>query len=138
MKWASGENIGRDNRKLTYFVLNGKKTVPTTEFDVALGTYTLVTALSAIAYIWLELGKLLAVIAILHNSSELVLLVIMHYGGRITSNKFHGILILYTVAMAGMSTFLNWPFDALWFKLQGSIYLFEYETYIKIAIQIIT
>lgn len=128
MKWVKWGYDNKNRNKLIYFVLNGEKTVPTTEFNFALGFYALVTALNAILYVWLDFGKLLATYTILHNLLELVLLLNMHSGGKITSKIIYGNLPIYLVTAASNIIFLEFPKDALWFKLQGNIYLRKPES----------
>ncbi|RHZ79163.1 hypothetical protein Glove_151g79 [Diversispora epigaea] len=116
IKWTRNNN---NKRKITFFVLNDDKTVPTIEFDVILGVYCLVTTFVSLLYNWINLGKLWMAFGIFHNVLEFIILVNMHYGGRIISSVFLGILSLYVVISTGLSIFLPWPHDALWFKMQG-------------------
>ncbi|CAG8487788.1 10737_t:CDS:2 [Diversispora eburnea] len=119
MKWTSRSQNNYNKRKMTFFILNDDKTVPTFGFDALLGVYSLVTALTGIMFLWVDVGKIWAPFGALHNAVELVILVNMHYGGRIISNTFLGILSLYIMLNTGLSIFLTWPYDALWFKTQG-------------------
>ncbi|RHZ82996.1 hypothetical protein Glove_101g42 [Diversispora epigaea] len=121
MKWTynSRDNYYNNKRKVTFFVLNDDKTVPTFDFDVTLGVYCLVTTLTGLMFLWVDVGKIWVSFGALHNAVELIILFSMHYGGRITSNKFVGILVLYILLSAGLSIFLSWPYDAVWFKMQG-------------------
>ncbi|CAG8593779.1 56_t:CDS:2 [Diversispora eburnea] len=120
MKWTCNVNNNYKNkRKTTFFVLNGDKTVPTFEFDVTLGVYCLVTACASLTVLWTEIGKVWVSIGLLHNAVEFMILVNMHYGGRITSSKFYGMLSLYVLISAGLTFFLTWPYDAAWFRMQG-------------------
>ncbi|RHZ79127.1 hypothetical protein Glove_151g83 [Diversispora epigaea] len=120
LKWTYNNNNNTYNkRKPTFFVLNDDKTVSTFEFNVNLGVYCLLTAFASIMFLWTNIGKLWVSSGILHNALEFVILVNMHYGGRITSSSFMGILSLYVLISAGISFFLDWPNDALWFRMQG-------------------
>ncbi|RHZ79172.1 hypothetical protein Glove_151g76 [Diversispora epigaea] len=116
IKWTRNNN---NKRKTTFFILNDDKTVPTFEFDVNLGFYCFVTAFASVVSLWIDLGKLWVPLGILHNALEFLILVNMHCGGRITSSVFLGILLLYVVLSTGITIFLPWPYDALWFKMQG-------------------
>jgi hypothetical protein len=124
MKWTYNNNYNK--RKTTFFVLNDDKTVPTFGFDAILGVYCLVTALSNTMILWIGVGKVWVSFGIAHNAVELILLVTMHYGGRITSSTFLGYLSLYVLFSGGLSIFLTFPNDALWFKMQGNFFFFHY------------
>ncbi|CAG8498737.1 1301_t:CDS:2 [Diversispora eburnea] len=93
--------------------------VPTFEFNKTLGFYCLVTAFTNLISFWLDIGKIWAAFGLMHNALEILILVNMHYGGRIKSSTFIGFFLLYISITAGMSLFATWPYDALWFKMQG-------------------
>ncbi|RHZ48703.1 hypothetical protein Glove_543g89 [Diversispora epigaea] len=117
MKWACNNSYNK--RKITFFVSDDDKTVSTHGFNVILGLNCLVTALTSIMFLWLDVGKAFSSFGIAHNAIELIILVNMHYGGRITSSTFVGTLSLYVLLSTGLCIFLTWPYDALWFKMQG-------------------
>ncbi|CAG8498776.1 1303_t:CDS:2 [Diversispora eburnea] len=89
------------------------------EFNKALGVYCLVTAFTNVILFWADIGKIWAAFGLIHNALEIIILVNMHYGGRIKSNTFIGFFLLYVSITAGISLFATWPYDALWFKMQG-------------------
>jgi len=84
-----------------------------------LASYCLVTSLTGFLYYLIDVGKIWSTIGVLHNANEIIILVALHQGGRITSNSFIAWLTFYVLFAGALSIFLEWPFDALWFKVQG-------------------
>ncbi|RIA93513.1 hypothetical protein C1645_735458 [Glomus cerebriforme] len=117
-RWTSFD-AKTNSKLLTYFVDREANKISTITFDRYLASYCLVTSLTGIAYYLIDVGKIWASTGILHNANEVVILVSLHQGGKITSNSFLGWLTFYVVFAGGLSIFLEWPFDALWFKIQG-------------------
>lgn len=108
-----------NSKLLTYFVDRETNKVSTIEFDRYLASYCLVTSLTGILYYLVDVGKIWSTVGVLHNANEIIILVSLHQGGRITSNSFQAWLILYVLFAGALSIYLEWPFDGLWFKVQG-------------------
>ncbi|CAI2174853.1 1655_t:CDS:1 [Funneliformis geosporum] len=112
-------NTQKNAKVLTYFVDRESIKTSTITFDRLLAVYSFVTALAGILYFAVDVGKMWAIIGIFHNVVEVCILVTLHQGGRITSNSFVIWITLYVLLAVSLSIFLEWPFDALWFKVQG-------------------
>ncbi|CAI2176602.1 4178_t:CDS:2 [Funneliformis geosporum] len=104
---------------VTYMVDRAANKTTTIYFDQLLAAYSLITGITGFAYLAFDIGKIWATIGVFHNGFEVVILVALHQGGRIVSNKFLAWMILYFVSTLGFSIFLDWPYDTVWFKLQG-------------------
>ncbi|CAG8676046.1 5692_t:CDS:1 [Funneliformis caledonium] len=108
-----------DEELVTYLVDNAFNKTTSIYFDQLLAAYSLITGLTGIAYLAFDLGKMWSTVGVFHNGLEVVILVALHQGGRIVSNKFLAWMILYFVSTLGFSIFLDWPYDTVWFKMQG-------------------
>ncbi|CAG8644817.1 4344_t:CDS:1 [Funneliformis mosseae] len=117
-KWTMF-NTQKDKKLLTYFVDREANKTSTLGFDRLLAAYSLVTALAGFSYYLVDVGKLWVIVGVFHNVLEVCILVTLHQGGRITSNSFIVWITLYVLLVVGLSIYLEWPFDALWFKVQG-------------------
>ncbi|CAB5217583.1 unnamed protein product [Rhizophagus irregularis] len=78
---------------ITYFVDGEANRTPTIEFDRLLGWYSAITSITGI----------------------------VNYGGKIKSTTIPAWILSYIMLAASLSFFLDWPFDALWFKMQGLV-----------------
>jgi hypothetical protein len=117
-KWTKFD-AKTNSKLLTYFVDREANKIPTIEFDRYLASYCIVTSWTGILYYLIDVGKIWSTVGILHNVNEIVILVSLHQGGRISSNSILAWLILYVLFAGALSLYLEWPFDALWFKVQG-------------------
>ncbi|CAI2169335.1 7992_t:CDS:2 [Funneliformis geosporum] len=117
-KWTMFDT--KTNEELvTYLVDRAANKTTTIYFDQLLAAYSLVTGITGIAYLAFDIGKIWSTVGVFHNGLEVVILVALHQGGRIVSNKFLAWMILYFVSTLGFSIFLDWPYDTVWFKMQG-------------------
>ncbi|GES76753.1 hypothetical protein GLOIN_2v1564425 [Rhizophagus clarus] len=71
-------------------------------------------------FYWLfDVGKLWSVTGTLHNVLEIAILLSLHKGGKLKSNLtfvwLGGFILLVTI----LSMKLSWPYDGIWFKIQG-------------------
>ncbi|KAF0512696.1 patatin-domain-containing protein [Gigaspora margarita] len=103
---------------LNVFILNGVKT-STTLFNKLLAGYVITTSISTIAITFLDLGKFYTTIGALHSYFEVLILIILHQGGRIVSHNILTLSIIYLLISEGTTILLHWPYDAIWFKFQG-------------------
>ncbi|GBC08525.1 hypothetical protein RclHR1_08190001 [Rhizophagus clarus] len=117
LKWANADPKA-NGKSVTYFRRDGNK-YPTIEFDRYLAGYCLITALTGIVYVPIDVGKIWSTTGILHNASEVLIMITLHQGGRISSLSVLAWLLLYVLFAEALSIYLKWPFDALWFKVQG-------------------
>ncbi|GES86771.1 hypothetical protein GLOIN_2v1532168 [Rhizophagus clarus] len=117
-KWTNFDTK-TNSKLLTYFVDRELNKVPTIEFDRYLASYCLITSLTGIVYYLIDVGKIWATVGVLHNANEIIIMVSLHQGGRITSNSVLAWLLFYVLFAGALSIYLEWPFDALWFKVQG-------------------
>ena len=81
--------------------------------------YNVITMITLIVSFMVNVGKLWVGVGVLHNSAEILILVALGNGGRITSNSFYGWMLFYVLTVISVCTFVDWPNDALFFKFQG-------------------
>jgi hypothetical protein len=115
-KWTS--DVSKEFK--TYFV-DGENKTSTIEFDRLLGWYSAVTAITGIVNFMVDVGKLWVTVGVLHNAIEITILFTLHQGGSIKSASTPAWILSYIMLAASLSFFLDWPFDALWFKMQGLV-----------------
>ncbi|KAF0510997.1 patatin-domain-containing protein [Gigaspora margarita] len=107
-------------RKLqTYFVSDDSAPVSAYYFNRHLVIYNFITTFTIFAVIILDLGKLWATIGILHNTIEFAILVLIGSGGRLKNISFYGVLLSYAFFVYCGVLLIDWPYDAVWFKIQG-------------------
>ncbi|CAJ0641217.1 3361_t:CDS:2 [Entrophospora sp. SA101] len=92
--------------------------VTSQEFNKILEVYTYVTFIATTFASILDIGKLCGVFALLHNSIEFVILVLIGSGGKIKSLDFYLWLIIYTLTMGYCIIMFEYPVDVVFFKLQ--------------------
>ncbi|CAG8654105.1 10476_t:CDS:2, partial [Funneliformis mosseae] len=93
--------------------------VSTIGFNRSLVTYTLITSITAIAGVIFDIGKLWSAIGLFHNTIEIIILLLIGSGGRLTNVSYFVWMLIYIVSVAGICIFSNFPIDALFFKIQG-------------------
>ncbi|CAB4416806.1 unnamed protein product [Rhizophagus irregularis] len=106
---------------ITYFVDGEANRTPTIEFDRLLGWYSAITSITGIVNFMVDVGKLWVTVGVLHNAVEVTILYTLHQGGKIKSTTIPAWILSYIMLAASLSFFLDWPFDALWFKMQGLV-----------------
>ncbi|CAG8760112.1 38682_t:CDS:2 [Gigaspora margarita] len=107
-------------RKLqTYFISDDSAPVSAYYFNRHLVIYNFITTFTMFAVIILDLGKLWATIGILHNTIEFAILVLIGSGGRLKNISFYGVLLSYAFFVYCGVLLIDWPYDAVWFKIQG-------------------
>ncbi|CAG8574830.1 14534_t:CDS:2, partial [Dentiscutata heterogama] len=108
-------------RKLqTYFISGDSPPVSAYYFNRLLVLYAFNTMLTFVSILIFDVGKLwIGAIGMLHNSSEFAVLVLIGSGGRIKNISFYGILLCYMFFVYCGCLFIDWPYDAVWFKFQG-------------------
>ncbi|RIA96458.1 hypothetical protein C1645_381906 [Glomus cerebriforme] len=102
----------------TYFYKDGT-TTPTTAFIFILSYYILLTGFAEITYWVFDVGKLWSVTGLLHNTLEIVILLLLHNGGKLKSNLTFAWLGGFVLFGTILSMKLSWPYDGIWFKIQG-------------------
>jgi hypothetical protein len=95
--------------------------VPTLGFNSLLILYNWVTALTVLASTIFDLGKVWVVIGVLHNTSEVIILVLLGNGGKIRNSNFLGWVLFYILFVVSTCIFLDFPGDAGFFKFQGRV-----------------
>jgi len=93
--------------------------VPTLGFNTLLIFYNWITALTILASLVFDLGKLWSVIGVLHNTAEIIILVLLGNGGRIRNSNFFAWILTYILSVVSICIFADWPVDAAFFKFQG-------------------
>jgi hypothetical protein len=111
---------------ISYFYKDGTAT-PTTAFILILSYYILVTGMCEIAYWIFDVGKLWSVTGLLHNVLEIVILLLLHNGGKLKSNLTFAWLGGYILLATVLSMKLSWPSDGIWFKVQGKTLIKSFE-----------
>ena len=94
---------------------------PAYGLDYLLLLYSWATLFTLAASMAVTVGKLWVTIGVLHNVSEIFILVLLGNGGRITSSSFLGWILIYAVSVVVFCNLANLPGDALFFKFQGLI-----------------
>jgi hypothetical protein len=121
LKWST--EPPKQLKYVSYFYKDGKAT-PTTGFLLLLSFYISSTGLAEICYWLYDVGKLWSVTGSIHNVLEIAILLLIHNGGKLKSNLtfawLGGFILLATI----LSMKLSWPYDGIWFKIQGKIYGF--------------
>jgi hypothetical protein len=84
-----------------------------------LAVFILITWAAAVMYFVVDVGKLWSVLGLAHNMLELAILVLLCQGGRIRSNGFFSGIGIYFFVAAMLNIGLDWPYDGIWFKVQG-------------------
>ncbi len=104
---------------ITYFIDIAANKTPALEFDRLLALYALITNMTGLAFLIFDIGKMWSTFGIFHNAIEVVILFTLHQGGSIRSQSFLAWMIFYIVGTVILSICLEWPYDSLWFKMQG-------------------
>ncbi|CAG8635528.1 23853_t:CDS:2 [Cetraspora pellucida] len=119
IKWTF--NPPTRSRLITHFILKDSNSVqiPTIWFDRALAIYIVVTFFSGFTIWFVGIGKIWASIGVFHNAAEFLILFTIGSGGRIKSLLFWLILVFYMSIIITGTTLLEYPYDALLFKVQG-------------------
>ncbi|CAG8518896.1 7285_t:CDS:2 [Funneliformis mosseae] len=116
LKWSY--KPPKNKKYVTYFYKDGIAT-PTTGFTILLSYYILITGMGEITYWTLDVGKLWSVTGVLHNVLEIAILILIHNGGKLQSNLTFAWLGGYILLVTILSMKLTWPYDGIWFKIQG-------------------
>ncbi|CAG8729768.1 10909_t:CDS:2, partial [Funneliformis caledonium] len=74
--------------------------VSTIDFNRSLVTYTLVTSITALASLIVDIGKLWSVIGVFHNTIEIIILLLIGSGGRIKNVSYFVWVLIYIVSVA--------------------------------------
>ncbi|CAJ0630290.1 2338_t:CDS:10 [Entrophospora sp. SA101] len=75
---------------------------------------TLISTLTTITLLIFDIGKLWD----LHIIGEVIVVLLLSQGGRISSYWFYGIVGGYTFLVDVINISLSWPYDAIWFKCE--------------------
>ncbi|GBB97931.1 hypothetical protein RclHR1_00310059 [Rhizophagus clarus] len=108
-------------KHVSYFYRDGSHEIatPTAGFNLLLFFYISLTGMAEIFYWLFDVGKLWSVTGTLHNVLEIAILLSLHKGGKLKSNLtfvwLGGFILLVTI----LSMKLSWPYDGIWFKIQG-------------------
>ncbi|CAI2184979.1 14011_t:CDS:2, partial [Funneliformis geosporum] len=106
-------------KKYVTFFYKDEIATPTTGFIILLSYYILITGLGEFTYWTLDVGKLWSVTGVLHNVLEIAILILLHNGGKLKSNLTFAWLGGYILLVTILSMKLKWPYDGIWFKIQG-------------------
>ncbi|CAG8489137.1 12872_t:CDS:2 [Ambispora leptoticha] len=119
-KWAN--NTANIPKKVVSYFSDGISKTRTTTFNRLLAFYALFTALAALALIAFDIGKLWEAFGLWHNLWEVAILTLLNQSGEIKSVTRYVLgLGTYFLGVNSIVLFLNWPFDAVFFKFQGLI-----------------
>ncbi|CAG8510739.1 16470_t:CDS:2 [Racocetra persica] len=116
IKWT--EKFPPNKKYISYFIKNGNK-VPTILFDRMIAYYVAITFIASVAYAILDVGKLWSAVGVLHNVFEIVVMLSLHYGGKLESHAAFIWMGIYVFLVISLNVWLEWPQDASWFKFQG-------------------
>jgi len=92
---------------------------PAFGFNCLLVLYIWVTLIALVASIFINVGKLWVVLGVFHNSSEILILVLLGSGGKITNSSFLAWMLFYVLSAVTPCIFADFPADAFFFKFQG-------------------
>nr|CAG8446972.1 8683_t:CDS:10 [Entrophospora candida] len=76
-------------------------------------------ALATITLFIFDIGKLWSIFGTLHIIGEVIVMLLLSQGGKISSYWFYGIVGGYIFLVNVINISLSWPYDAIWFKWQG-------------------
>ncbi|KAF9175947.1 hypothetical protein BGX20_006041 [Mortierella sp. AD010] len=108
------------SRSLTGFVtlVTGNEEA-STQINEFIQFYINATWVAIVGYLLFDVGKIWAVVGALHNLLEVALLIVLQYGGRVSSLSFALYMFAYICLTIILSVYLPWPFDAVFFRWQG-------------------
>ncbi|KAF9916233.1 hypothetical protein BX616_004282 [Lobosporangium transversale] len=108
------------SRSLTGFVtLSTGNEESSVQVNELIQYYIDATTISVVGYIFFDVGKIWAVVGVLHNLLEVALLLTFLQGGRVTKVSFGLYLFVYVCLVILFSVYLDWPKDAIFFRWQG-------------------
>ncbi|GJJ73522.1 hypothetical protein EMPS_05880 [Entomortierella parvispora] len=118
--FAAHRSVRNPSRSLTGFVtLQTGIENASTQINQFILIYIDATWIAIIAYMFLDVGKIWAVVGALHNLLEVALLILLQSGGRVNSMSFGLYMFLYVCVTILLSVYLQWPLDAVFFRWQG-------------------
>src|SRR5437763_955627 len=85
--------------------------VSTLGFNTLLVYYNFFTALAKLATIVFDIGELWVVIGVFHNTAEVIILVLLGNGGRISNSNFFAWILIYILSVASICIFADFPAD---------------------------
>ncbi|KAJ3125580.1 hypothetical protein HK098_008369 [Nowakowskiella sp. JEL0407] len=88
--------------------------------NATLAFYIFGTCGAIASFIFFDSGKSFSILGVLHNTGEVVLLLLFVTGGKLKNWILPFTLFYYSIVIALIIVF-PWPFDAVWFKIQGLI-----------------
>jgi hypothetical protein len=115
-KWAYLEKVPK--KVISYFH-SDEGTVPTTSLNRFISMYALGTFTAVVASIIFDIGKLWSVSGALHNVFEVAILLLIGQNGKIKGHSFYYLWGTYYLIINTVCILLNWPLDAVFFKVQG-------------------
>ncbi|CAG8451796.1 96_t:CDS:2 [Ambispora gerdemannii] len=119
-KWTN--NAANLPRKIASYFSDGTTSVPTTTYNRLLAFYSLFTALAALALLAFDIGKLWEAFGLWHNLWEVAIVALLSQGGKMKSVTRYVLgLGIYFIGVNSIILFVDWPFDAVFFKFQGLI-----------------
>ncbi|RGB37780.1 hypothetical protein C1646_813117 [Rhizophagus diaphanus] len=116
LKWST--EPPKQQKYISYLYKDGTA-IPTTGFILLLSFYISLTGMAEITYWLFDVGKLWSVTGSLHNVLEVAILLLLHNGGKLKSNLTFAWLGGYILLITILSMKLSWPYDGIWFKIQG-------------------
>ncbi|CAG8691302.1 3553_t:CDS:2, partial [Dentiscutata heterogama] len=116
LKWT--EKPPPNKKYVSHLIKNGVK-VSTLAFNRVIAYYIAITFIAVAAYMILDVGKLWSATGVLHNVFEIVIMLMLHFGGKIKSHAVFAWVGAYVSIVFSLNVWLEWPQDALWFKFQG-------------------
>ncbi|KAG0083898.1 hypothetical protein BGZ92_010368 [Podila epicladia] len=118
--YAAHRAIRAPSRSLTGFVtIKDGHESSSTQINTFIKMYIFATWAAVVAYLFLDVGKIWAVVGALHNLLEVALLVVLQSGGRVTSMTFGIYMFIYVCVTIICSVYFAWPMDAIFFRWQG-------------------
>ncbi|KAG0360222.1 hypothetical protein BG005_011202 [Podila minutissima] len=118
--YAAHRAVRAPSRSLTGFVtIKDGHESSSTQINTFIKLYIFATWAAVVAYLFVDVGKIWAVVGALHNLLEVALLVVLQSGGRVTSMTFGIYMFIYVCVTIICSVYFAWPMDAIFFRWQG-------------------
>jgi len=95
--------------------------ISTLSFNKTLAHYSFATFASSVAYYFVDPSKIFLPFGALHNLFEMAMLMSFLTGGRIKNVSQFFLLFTYLLSINIICAYIDWPYDALFFKFQGLI-----------------
>lgn len=109
--FCSSDSNGTNNSTL--------RRISTLSFHKIIAHYNFATFTSSVAYYFVDPSKIFLPFGALHNCFEMAILISFLTGGRIKNLTQVFLLFTYLVSLNVICAYIDWPYDASFFKFQG-------------------